>query len=108
MANVDVRAERAVEERQKASDRCREVESGRRQSLFAGEGQQVAGQGRATLSRPDGLLNPRFESDRIGQSHVGELKIAHDGGQKIVEVMGDAAGEMTDGVHLLRLAQYAF
>ena len=33
------------------------------------------------------------------------FKVADDDGEQIVEIMGDAAGEMADGVELLRLPQ---
>ena len=35
----------------------------------------------------------------------GEIKAADDDGQHVVEVMRNAAGQLSDGFHLLRLAQ---
>ena len=37
-----------------------------------------------------------------------ELEVAEDHGQQIVEVVGDAAGELADRLHLLRFAQHPF
>ena len=41
----------------------------------------------------------------VGKQQVGE---ADDRGQHVVEVVGDAAGELADGVHLLLLAELIF
>jgi hypothetical protein len=40
-----------------------------------------------------------------GQVEQGELGEAHDGREEVVEIVGDAAGEGADGLHLLRLAE---
>ena len=37
-----------------------------------------------------------------------QLGVAEDRGQEIVEVVGDAAGELADRIHLLRLDQLRF
>ena len=34
-----------------------------------------------------------------------KLRIAHDHGQNIVKIMGNAAGKGSDGLHLLRLPE---
>ena len=34
-----------------------------------------------------------------------QLQIAHDDGEKIIEVMGDAAGQLTHGLHLYGLIE---
>ena len=39
---------------------------------------------------------------------AGGIDIADDDGQQIVEIVGDAAGELADRLHLLRLAQRFF
>ena len=39
---------------------------------------------------------------RLLQQHLG---VAADDGEQVVEVVGDAAGEPADGLHLLRLAE---
>ncbi len=39
------------------------------------------------------------------QAAVQQLQRAHDDGQHIVEIVGDPAGQLTDRLHLLRLAQ---
>ncbi len=42
------------------------------------------------------------------QAPAQQFQRAHDNGQHIVEVVGDAAGQLADGLHLLRLAQLVF
>src|SRR5579872_586194 len=46
------------------------------------------------------VLKGRIRRPMIGEQKV---RIADDGGQHIVEVMGDAAGQLTDGLHFLAL-----
>ncbi len=41
----------------------------------------------------------------IGRFHPGKLGVSHDGGEDIVEIMGDAPRQCPDGLHLLRLAE---
>ena len=43
--------------------------------------------------------------DPVLQGIVDQLRIAEDDRQEVVEVMGDAAGELADRFHLLRVAQ---
>ena len=41
----------------------------------------------------------------IGELHLQQLVVAGDDGEQVVEVVGDAAGELPDRLHALRLAQ---
>ena len=61
-----------------------------------GRGQR-SGRVFADLLRP-ALLDPGLH----------QVEGADDAGQQVVEVVGDAAGELADGLHLLRLAQQVF
>ena len=73
------------------------------QRLPAREGQQLAHQaGRpvAVLLDLHDVLEGRIGRPVVGQQQVG---IAQDRGQDVVEVMRDAAGQLADGLHLLRL-----
>ena len=40
--------------------------------------------------------------------HDGKFDIAHDAQQHIVEVVGDAGGQLPDGIDLLRVQQLGF
>ena len=70
-----------------------------------GEGQQALGERRAalgTLQRAvDQPRGPRIVGDVLAQ----QVEVAQHGHQQVVEVVGDPAGELADGLHLLRLPQ---
>ena len=44
----------------------------------------------------------------LAMRRIDEIERAHDDAQHIVEIVGDAAGELTERLHLLRLAELAF
>jgi hypothetical protein len=83
------------------------VSSGR-SGCFLAKGQQV----RRELRRPVGGVidhlgdrgQRRIMLDAVGQ----DLDRAGDHGEHVVEVMGDAAGQLPDRFHLLRLEQLLF
>ena len=52
-------------------------------------------------------MSLRMLGSPVAEPVEGELAVAADRGQQVVEVVGDAAGELADGLHLLRLAQLA-
>jgi hypothetical protein len=71
------------------------------------EGEQSMGQPRRPLGRRGGAVHEAFE---VGDTAVVEtaphhVERADDAGQDVVEVMREAAGELADGFHLLRLAE---
>ena len=68
------------------------------------EGEQPLGQLGAELGGLLGLLE-NLALLRVLEPPLQHLEIAGDHREKIVEVMGDAPGELADGLHLLRLAQ---
>ena len=80
-----------------------EIEHLRPHRLLAREGQQMPHQAR----RPVGVLLDLHDvlERRIGRLVGVEQEIGrhHDGGQHVVEIVGDAAGELADQLHLLRL-----
>ena len=82
-----------------------EVERPRLEHLPTAEGEELPGERRGARRRLADLhdvVAPRVRgSDRVEQ----ELDVAADGGEQVVEVVRDAAGELADGLHLLRLAE---
>src|SRR3990172_5004486 len=44
----------------------------------------------------------------MGHFHKGNMPVADNGGQDVIEVMGDAAGKGADGFHLLHLEHLFF
>ena len=80
----------------------------RLQRLLAREGEQAMRELRAALARlvdaPDQFRQPGRAGDLVAQQFRG----GDDRRQDVVEVVGDAAGQLSDRLHLLRLAQLAF
>jgi hypothetical protein len=77
-------------------------------ALSWGKRQQACGELRAAIGRLADQLGDRGEAsvvlDAIGQ----DLDRARDHGEHVVEVMGDAAGQLSDRFHLLGLDQLLF
>ena len=79
--------------------------------LLAREGEQPAGQrGGALRALQRHLLGARDPRDRGRRRQFGHLPADHveaaeDDGEQIVEVVRDAAGELADRFHLLRLPE---
>jgi hypothetical protein len=90
------------------ADQRIDVDLDRVQRLPAGEGEQMARQLRATFGRfvyqfrDGGKL--RVLGDGLAQNADGP----GDDGQEVVEIVGDAAGQLPDGLHLLRLPGPSF
>src|SRR5207248_1668840 len=78
------------------------------QSLLAREGEKPFGELRALFGRLDCRPDPLDRALVVPHQLLDKLEVAHDHHEQIVEVMGDAAGELTDGLHLLRLQEFLF
>jgi hypothetical protein len=104
---VQSRRQRGTQARQRFLDERRERDGARRAALAAAEHQHLLDQ----VARPlAGTLRLREVG---GQARVRERlvavacqrDVAHDRGEQVVEVVGDAAGQLPDRLHLLRLTQ---
>ena len=103
--DLDAPADQRPDQLRDALDLGADIEDLRLQRLAAGEGEQLAGQfGGPFHGFRDGvdiaaaaLLRQFAAAQEVGGGA--------DDGQEIVEVMRDAAGELADGLHLLRLPQ---
>ena len=82
--------------------------SRRLQRLLAGEGQQMLGQIGAAFGGFVDQLGDGRELRLIGDGLLQDADGAGDDGQDVVEVVRDAAGQLADRVHLLRLPQLGF
>jgi hypothetical protein len=73
--------------------------------LLAREGQQLADQVGGAHARLADLVEAlvRRVADRVAVQQLVQAQL--DGGQQVVEVVGHAAGQLADGLHLLRLGQ---
>ena len=80
------------------------VEHLRLQGLAAREGEELAGE----LGAPVGRVRDGLDvaaAPLVRQVGAAELvDRGADDGQQVIEVMGDAAGQLADGLHLLGLA----
>ncbi len=75
------------------------------QILLARKGQQPLGERCAALRALQCAIDQATEPRIVGQALAQQIEVAHHSHQKIVEVMRDAAGELADRLHLLRLTQ---
>ncbi|HKC02462.1 MAG TPA: hypothetical protein VKC17_04080 [Sphingomicrobium sp.] len=87
------------------STACVEVEGARLELLLAREGEQAADQFGPALAGVHRLIAER--ADVLGQTFGFEqqFEIAENDREKVVEVVGDAPGELADRLHPLRAAQ---
>ena len=82
-----------------------QVEDLRLQHLLAAEGEQLRRQpARALAGLPDLLEIGRHAPTSLAHLLERELAVAEDDGEQVVEIVGDAAGELADRLHFLRLA----
>ena len=103
--DLDPLAQRAVEQVGHAADQLVDVDDLGAERLAAGEGEQLAGQRRRPRRRLDdrlGVAEALVVGQRGAAEHVGR---ALDDGQQIVEIVGDAAGQLAERLHLVGLAQ---
>ncbi len=102
---LDVLAEQPLQQDRQVGQHLAEHQHLRAQRLAARERQQLAHQAGGAV----GVLLDVHDvlEGRIGRPVVGEQQIgeADDGGQHVVEVVRDAAGELADGLHLLALRE---
>ena len=100
---LDLLADQAAQQHGEIGQRVAEIEHLRPQGLPARERQQLPHQrrraGRVLLDLHDVLERRIGRLVRVQQ----EVVRHHDGGQHVVEIVRDAAGELADHVHLLRL-----
>ena len=105
-------AERPAEQVRHAGDQPVDVDRLRVERLTAREGQQALGQRSGALGAAMRILRRPLEAGRVAAGGADMalqgLQVAEDDGEQVVEVMGDAAGELADRFHLLGLAQRSF
>ena len=80
----------------------------RLQVLPPGECQQALGQGRPALRALHRAVDEAQKLGRLRHMPAQQIEIADHRHQQVVEVVGDAAGELADRFHLLGLAQLLF
>ena len=98
-------AQRALQEAFEVGDEFVDVDRAGFENLLAREVEQTAGEFGAAARRAHDLVEARHRLGVVAQRAHEELQVAHDDGEQIVEVVGDAAGEAAERLHLLRLAK---
>ena len=101
----DVLADQALQERLGARHDTVEIEHLRLQDLLTAEGQQLLGQRCGAFAGPPHLLDVGACGMPGLEFVEHEVAVAEDDGEQVVEVVGDAAGEASDGFHLARLLE---
>ena len=104
--DVDPLADRAVDQLEHVLDQLGRRHRFRQQRLGAGEGEQAAGEGGGAGRALHRIVEVEFDlAARAVQLAPGEVEPADDDRQHVVEIVGDAAGQLADRLHLLDLAQ---
>ena len=99
----DLRTYAALDEVFQADHQLLQRHRLRIQGLAPGKGQQPMGESGGALGGAAGGTGVALEvlQPALAQAQVEHLQRAEDAGQQVVEVMGDATGELADGFHLL-------
>ena len=102
---IDRLAEQAAQHRRQLADDVAEAQHADGENLLAAERQQLAREAGGALGRVADLLHVAEARIRLGQALRDEAGEAEDCRQQVVEIVGDASGQLADRLHLLRLAQ---
>ena len=101
----DARPQRPLQQIDHALDQGAQIDRHRAQILLPRERQQPLRQRRAALGALQRAVDQPVQPRIVGDALAQQIEIAHHRHQQIVEVVRDAAGELADGLHLLRLPQ---
>jgi hypothetical protein len=105
---LDVFAQQAAQQDLELGDQLAQVQHFALHGLLAREGQQLAHQVGGAHARLADLVEAfiRRIAHRVAVQQLVQAQL--DGGQQVVEVVRDAAGQLADGLHLLGLGQLQF
>ena len=102
---LDLLAQQPREHAVHALDHVVEAEHLRLEHLLAAVREQLLGQRRGPFAGAAHLLDVAAHRVVVGHLGEGEVAVARDRGQQVVEVVRDPARELADRLHLLRLAE---
>ena len=110
---LDLLAQDAFEKAFELGQRQGEIHGLRPQRVAPREGQQLARQPFAILNRLAAAADQLHElvhdqGGGLAKVHLHQAEVGDDHRQQIVEIMGDAARQVADGLHLLGLQQRLF
>jgi hypothetical protein len=101
----DAGSERPLQQIDHALDQGAQIHRHRSQILLPRERQQALRQRRAAFRALQRAVDQPMQARIVGDALAQQIEIAHHRHQQIVEIMRDAAGELADRLHLLRLPQ---
>ena len=105
----DVLAEEGAKEVVEVVDDLVEVEDFGLDDLLAAEGEELACEGAGACGGAEDFGGFGLGAGGLfGEVVVEDFAVAADGGEEVVEVVGDAAGEEADGLHFLGLEELLF
>jgi hypothetical protein len=102
---LDVFAQQTAQQDLELRDQLAQVQHLALHGLLAREGQQLADQIGGAHARLADLVEALVRRVAHRMTMQQFVKAQLDGGQQVVEVVGHAAGQLADGLHLLRLGQ---
>ena len=100
---VDVLADQALQHLEHAGQGVVQVQPHGRYGLFAGEGEELAGDVGRALGIAADLVEPLADGVTSRQRVTAQVAVAHDTHQQVVEVVGHAARQAAHQLHLLSL-----
>jgi hypothetical protein len=100
---LDALSEEALQEERQVGERLAELHGLRAERLAAREGEQLAHQARRPVRVLLDLHQVLERRVRRPVAREQQVRVADDGLEDVVEVVRDAAGELADRLHLLRL-----
>ena len=104
--DLDVLADQAAQHLVHFAEDVVQLKNSGLEKLLPAEREQLAGQRAGSVGRLGDLLDVLANAGvSFSETVEGELAVAADRGQQVVEVVSHAAGELADGLHLLCLAQ---
>ena len=102
---IDVFADQAAQQRVDVVDHRIGIEDRRRQELLPAEREQLARQRCGAHSGLLDFLHGRRHFVVVAEQLERDLAVPHDGGEQVVEVVRNAARELADRFHLLRVPE---
>src|SRR5581483_7013989 len=103
--DADVAAQRSAEQIADGVELAVEIDALRAQRLPARESKQLSGERLAALGGVTDVDDQAFELLVVAGEPLGHIGASENDRQQIVEIVRDAPGQLSDGLHLLRLEQ---
>ena len=103
--DLDRRIERAADQVVHALEQSADVDRPRSEILPPREGEQPLHQCRRAARRLQRGVDQPLSTRRSRQAPTQQIEVADDRGEQVVEVVGDAAGQLAERLQLLRLVQ---